>query len=169
VEALRPHAIQIRQTGGPEVLNWTPIEAGEANRLVRLPDAISFDQAAAMMLQGMTAQAPIRQVYPVKAGDLILVHAAAGGTGLILFLRAAALAATVIGAVSTEAKAERREELEASTNELFNVVAPGNLRINVNQRFALKDAADAHKALEARATSGYTVLIIEPTVHRSFS
>jgi NADPH2:quinone reductase len=243
VEALRPHAIQIRQTGGPEVLNWTPIEAGEpgsgqvrlrqaaaglnyidvynrtgyysqplpfipglggagtveaigqevrdlkvgdrvayagpaggysevrlikANRLVRLPDAISFDQAAAMMLQGMTAQAPIRQVYPVKAGDLILVHAAAGGTGLILFLWAAALAATVIGAVSTEAKAERREELEASTNELFNVVAPGKVRINVNQRFALKDAADAHKALEARATSGSTVLIIEPTVHRSF-
>src|SRR6266404_1047863 len=47
-----------------------------------LPEAISFDQAAAMMLQGMTAQVLIRQVYPVKAGDLILVHAAAGGTGL---------------------------------------------------------------------------------------
>jgi NADPH:quinone reductase len=51
---------------------------------------------------------------------------------------------------------------------LFNVVASGKVRINVNQRFALKDAADAHKALEARATSGSTVLIIEPTVHRSF-
>ena len=63
---------------------------------------------------------------------------------------------------------ERREELEASTNELFNVVASGKVRINVNQRFALKDAADAHKALEARATSGSTILIIEPTVHRSF-
>src|SRR5438270_13961250 len=55
-----------------------------ADRLVRLPEAISFDQAAAMMLQGMTAQVLIRQVYPVKAGDLILVHAAAGRTGLIL-------------------------------------------------------------------------------------
>jgi hypothetical protein len=63
---------------------------------------------------------------------------------------------------------ERREELEASTNELFNVVASGKVRINVNQRFALKDAADAHKALEARATSGSTDLIIEPSVHRSF-
>ena len=55
---------------------------------------------------------------------------------------------------------ERREELEASANELFNVVASGKVRINVNQRFALKDAADAHKALEARATSGSTILTI---------
>ena len=148
VETLMPHAIQIRQTGGPEVLNWTPIEVGEpgsgqvrlrqaaaglnyidvyhrtgyysqplpfipglegagtveaigqdvrgvkvgdrvayagpaggysevrlieADRLVRLPDAISFDQAAAMMLQGMTAQVLIRQVYPVK-GSLFLTR-----------------------------------------------------------------------------------------------
>src|SRR5262249_22566213 len=62
---------------------------------------------------------------------------------------------------------ERREELEASTNELFNVAASGKVR-NVNQRFALKDAAGAHEALEARATSGSTILTIEPTVHRSF-
>ena len=55
---------------------------------------------------------------------------------------------------------ERREELEASTNELFDVVASEKVRINLNQRFALKDAADAHKALEARATSGSTVLTI---------
>src|SRR5258708_23008202 len=78
----------------------------EADRLVRLPDAISFEQAAAMMLQGMTAQVLIRQVCPVKAGDLILLHAAAGGTGLILCQWAAALGATGIGTVSTEAKAE---------------------------------------------------------------
>jgi NADPH2:quinone reductase len=223
----------------------------EADRLVRLPDAISFDQAAAMMLQGMTAQVLIRQVYPVKTGDLILVHAAAGGTGLILCQWAAALRA-VVGTVSTEAKAEiarahgcshtilytkqdfvtevsrisggeklpvvfdsvgndtflrsldclrprelmvtfgqasgpidpitpvllaqkgslfltrpilfhyiqRRDALEASANELFEVVASGKVRINVNQRFALEDAADAHKALEARATSGSTILTI---------
>ena len=322
-----PHAIQIRQTGGPEVLQWTKVDVGEpgpgqvrlrqaaaglnyidvyhrtgnysqplpfipglegagtveaigqdvrdlkvgdrvayagptggysearlieADRLVRLPDAISFDQAAAMMLQGMTAQVLIRQVYPVKAGDLILVHAAAGGTGLILCQWAAALGATVIGTVSTEAKAElahangcnhtilyskqdfvaevsrisggeklpvvfdsvgkdtflrsldclrargvmvtfgqssgpidpiapvllaqkgslfltrpmllhyiaRREELEASANELFDVVASGKVRINVNQRFALEDAAEAHRALEARATTGSTILTI---------
>jgi len=217
---------------------------------VKLPEAVSFDQAAAMMLQGMTAQVLIRQVYPVKAGELILVHAAAGGTGLILCQWAAALGATVIGTVSTEAKAEiahahgcshtilytrqdfvaevsriceklpvvfdsvgkdtflrsldclrprglmvtfgqasgpidpiapvllsqkgslfltrpflfhyveRRDALEASANELFEVVASGKVRINVNQRFALKNAADAHKALEARATSGSTILTI---------
>ena len=85
---------------------YSEVQLIEADRLVRLPDAISFDQAAAMMLQGMTAQVLIRQVYPVKAGDLILVHAAAGGTGLILCQWAAALGATVIGTVSTEAKAE---------------------------------------------------------------
>src|SRR5271155_6242854 len=164
-----PHAMQMHQTGGPEVLDWTPIEIGEpgsgqvrlrqtaaglnfidvyhrtgyypqplpfipglegagtveavaldvrglkvgdrvayagptggysevrlieADRLVRLPEAISFDQAAAMMLQGMTAQVLIRQVYTVNVGDLILVHAAAGGTGLILCQWAAALGAT---------------------------------------------------------------------------
>jgi NADPH:quinone reductase len=276
-----PHAIQIRQTGGPEALNWTAVDVGEpgsgqvrlrqaaaglnyidvyhctgyypqplpflpglegagtveavahdvrglkvgdrvayagpiggysemrlieADRLVKLPDAISFHQLAAMMLQGMTAQVLIRQVYPVKAGDLFLVHAAAGGTGLILCQWAAVLGATVIGTVSTEAKAsggenlpvvfdsvgkdtflrsldclrprglmvtfgfrtrpflfhyiERRDALEASANELFEVVASGKVRINVNQRFALKDAADAHKALEARATSGSTILTI---------
>jgi len=329
-----PHAMQIRRTGGPEVLNWTAVDVGEpgsgqvrlrqaaaglnyidvyhrtgyhpqplpfipglegagiveavaqdvralkvgdrvayagptggysevrlieADRAVRLPEAISFDQAAAMMLQGMTAQVLIRHVYPVKASDLILVHAAAGGTGLILCQWAAALGATVIGTVSTEAKAEiahahgcshtilytkqdfvaevsrlsggeklpvvfdsvgkdtflrsldclrprglmvtfgeasgpidpiapvllsqkgslfltrpvllhyiqRRDALEASANELFDVVASGKVRINVNQRFALKDAADAHKALEARATSGSTILTIQPSVHRS--
>jgi NADPH2:quinone reductase len=161
-----PRAIQMHQTGGPEVLNWTAVDDGEpgsgqvrlrqaaaglnyidvyhctgyypqplpfvpglegagaveavakdvrglkvgdrvayagltggysevrlieADRLVRLPETISFDQAAAMMLQGMTAQVLIRQVYAVKAGDLILVHAAAGGTGLILCQWAAAL------------------------------------------------------------------------------
>jgi NADPH:quinone reductase len=223
-----------------------------ADRLVKLPDSISFDQAAAMMLQGMTAQVLIRQVYPVKAGDVILVHAAAGGTGLILCQWAAALGATVIGTVSTDAKAElarshgcshtilyskqdfvtevsritggeklpvvfdsvgkdtflrsldclrprglmvtfgqasgpvdpiapvvlsqkgslfltrpflfhyieQRDTLETSAKELFDVVATNQVRININQRFALKDAADAHKALESRGTSGSTILTI---------
>src|SRR5437899_10693678 len=55
---------------------------------------------------------------------------------------------------------ERRDALEACANELFEVVTSGKVRINVNQRFALKDAAGAHKALEARATSGSTILTI---------
>lgn len=76
-----------------------------ADRLIKLPDAISFDQAAAMLLQGMTAQVLLRQVYPVKAGDWILIHAAAGGTGLILCQWAASLGAKVIGTVSSDEKA----------------------------------------------------------------
>lgn len=223
-----------------------------ADTLVRLPDSISFEQAAAMMLQGMTAQVLLRQVRPVKGGDVILVHAAAGGTGLILCQWASALGATVIGTVSTEAKAElahahgcthtilytkedfvsevsrltggeklpvvfdavgkdtfvrsldclrpkgmmvtfgqasgpiepiapallsqkgslfltrpflfhyidTRDAREACANDLFDVVASGKVRINVHQRFALKDAAEAHRALEARATSGSTILTI---------
>ena len=55
---------------------------------------------------------------------------------------------------------ERRDALEASASELFEVVASGKVRINVNQRFALKDAADAHKTLEARATSGSPILTL---------
>jgi len=55
---------------------------------------------------------------------------------------------------------ERRDAPETSASELFEVVASGKVRINVNQRFALKDAADAHKALEARATSGSTILTL---------
>src|SRR6202140_1811108 len=180
-EICMPHAMQIRQTGGPEVLNWTAVDVGEtgsgqvrlrqaaaglnyidvyhrtgyypqplpfipglegagtveavaqdvrglkvgdrvayagptggysevrliqADRLVRLPDSISFDQAAAMMLQGMTAQVLIRQVYPVKAGDLILGHAAAGGPGLMPCQWAPPLGATVIGPISPEPKPE---------------------------------------------------------------
>jgi NADPH:quinone reductase len=55
---------------------------------------------------------------------------------------------------------ERRDALEACASELFEVVASGKVRINVNQRFALKDAANAHKTLEARATSGSTILTL---------
>jgi NADPH2:quinone reductase len=77
-----------------------------ADRLVKLPDSIDFKTAAAMMLQGMTAQYLIRRTYTVKAGDTIVVHAAAGGVGLILCQWAKHLGATVIGVVSTEQKAE---------------------------------------------------------------
>src|SRR5579859_4647416 len=77
-----------------------------ADRLVKLPDAIDFKTAAAMMLQGMTAQYLIRRTYAVKSGDTIVVHAAAGGVGLILSQWAKSLGATVIGVVSTEQKAE---------------------------------------------------------------
>ena len=78
----------------------------DADKLVKLPDGISCDDAAAMMLQGMTAQMLLRSVFPVHEGDTILIHAAAGGVGLIMCKWAAALGATVIGTVGTEEKAE---------------------------------------------------------------
>jgi NADPH2:quinone reductase len=224
----------------------------DAGRLVKLPDDIGDEQAAAMMLQGMTAQMLLRRVHPVQPGETILVHAAAGGVGLIMCQWAAALGATVIGTVSTEEKAElarahgcahpivttrqdfvaeverimggdklpvvydsvgrdtflrsldclrprglmvsfgnasgpvepfsplllsqkgslfltrptlfhyigTRPELEAAAGELFEMVAGGKVKVEVKQRFALKDAADAHRALEGRQTSGSTVLTV---------
>jgi NADPH2:quinone reductase len=223
----------------------------KADRLVKLPDDISFEQAAAMMLQGMTVEYLLRRTFPVKPGQTILVHAAAGGVGLIMCQWAKHLGATVIGTVGSDAKAElarahgcdhpivytredfqarvkeitggrmlpvvydsvgrdtfmksldclaplglmvvfgnasgpvppfdvgilaakgslfltrptlatytaRREDLVASAEALFDVVRRGAVRIEVNQRFALKDAPQAHRALEARQTTGSTVLL----------
>lgn len=77
-----------------------------ADRLVKLPDDIGDEQAAAMMLKGMTVDMLIRSVRPIAPGETILVHAAAGGIGLILCQWAAALGATVLGTVSNDEKAE---------------------------------------------------------------
>ncbi len=76
-----------------------------ADRLVKIPDGIADQTAAAMMLQGMTVRYLIREVYPVKTGDTILIHAAAGGVGLILCQWANSLGAPAIGTVSNEEKA----------------------------------------------------------------
>jgi len=224
----------------------------DADRLVKLPDSISCEQAAGMMLQGMTAQMLLRSVYTVKDGDTILVHAAAGGVGLIVCQWASALGATVIGTVSTEEKAElarangcahpilytsqdfvaevsrimngeklpvvydsvgrdtfmksldclrprglmvsfgnasgapdpmppnvlaqkgslyltrptlynyiaTRPELEQSAGELFDVVSSGKVKVEIKQRFPLKNAAEAQRQLEARKTTGSTILTI---------
>ena len=224
----------------------------DADRLVKLPEGISTEQAAAMMLQGMTAQMLLRSVFPVHEGDTILIHAAAGGVGLILCQWAAALGATVIGTVGTEEKAELArahgcahpivyskqdfvaevlritdgeklpvvydsvgrdtflksldcikvrglmvsfgnasgppepfppnmlaqkgslyltrptlfnyiatpQQLEQSAGELFDIVTSGKVKIEVQQRFPLAEAAEAHRALQARKTTGSTILTI---------
>ncbi|MFW5643067.1 MAG: quinone oxidoreductase family protein [Alkalispirochaeta sp.] len=224
-----------------------------ADRIVALPDDIEFDVAAGMMLKGMTARYLLRQTYPVSAGETILVHAAAGGVGLILCQWAAYLGATVIGTVGSQEKAElarangchhpvlyreenvidrvreitggdgvavvydsvgkdtfeasmqclrprgllvsfgqssgaitafdpvllsrngslfmtrptlfhyiaAREELEENSRELFSVVQGGNVKIPVMQRYRLDEAAEAHRALEARETTGSTVFVID--------
>jgi len=223
-----------------------------ADKLVKLPESIATEQAAAMMLQGLTAEMLLRRVYRVKAGETILVQAAAGGVGLILCQWAKAIGATVIGTVGSDEKAElarahgcdypivytrqdfvsevqritdgrklpvvydgvgrdtfmksldclhrrgmmvsygnasgpvdpfpatllaqkgslfltrptlfdyvvTRDELEQASAELFAVIESGKVKIEVKQRFPLKDAAEAHRALESRRTSGSTVLTI---------
>ena len=222
-----------------------------ASRLVLLPDWLDFIQAAAMMLQGMTAEFLLRRVYRVQPGDTVLVQAAAGGVGLLLCQWASRLGATAIGTVSSEEKAElarrhgahhvilysrenfvervreltggagaavvydgvgrstflgsldclrprgmmvsfgqasgaippfdpallgakgslfltrpslftytaSRADLEASSSELFEAVRSGALKVEVNQTLPLSEAAEAHRALEGRATTGATVLL----------
>jgi NADPH2:quinone reductase len=224
----------------------------DADRLVKLPDEIPFQQAAAMMLQGMTVRMLLRGVHAVQPGETILVHAAAGGVGLIMCQWAKAIGTTVIGTVSTDEKAEmarthgcdhpiiytrqdfvteveritggaklpvvydsvgkdtflksldclhpralmvsygnasgspdpippnllaqkgslfltrptlfhyiaKREELEQSAKELFDIVLSGKVKIEIGQTFPLEAAAEAHRALEARKTTGSTVLTV---------
>jgi len=235
--------------GGP-VGGYAEVRLIPADRVVKLPDGISAEAAAAMMLKGMTAEMLLRRVYPVKPGDAILVHAAAGGVGLILCQWAKALGATVIGTLGSDEKADlarahgcdhpivytrqdfvaeveritdgakvavvydgvgrdtfmksldclaRRgmmasfgnssgpvdpfdalllarkgslfltrptlydytldpADLQLSADALFDVVESGKVKIEIGQRFPLKDAAEAHRALEGRRTSGSTVL-----------
>ena len=222
-----------------------------ARALVRVPDGVSDRQAAAMMLKGCTVRYLLKQTYAVQPGDTILFHAAAGGCGLIACQWAKHLGATVIGTVSTPAKAElarahgcdhvinyteenvaervreltggeglpvvydsvgqatfaqsldclrprglmvsfgnasgpvrefnpaqlafkgslyltrptlathiaTREALETTASDLFDVVASGVVKVEINQTWPLADAARAHRDLEARRTTGSTVLL----------
>jgi len=92
---------------------YSEYQAIPANRLVRLPAEITDHQAAAAMLQGMTAQYLTHTTYPLKKGDIALIHAAAGGVGLLLVQMAKALGARVIATVSTEEKAKLAREAGA--------------------------------------------------------
>ena len=96
---------RVAYAGGP-IGAYATERAIAADRLVVLPDGIDAKTGAAMMLQGMTAQYLLRRTYAVKSGETIVVHAAAGGVGLIMCQWAKHLGATVIGVVSTPAKAE---------------------------------------------------------------
>ena len=95
---------RVAYTGGP-IGAYAQVRNVPAGRLVPLPEAFSFIQGAGMMLQGLTVQYLLRRTYRVKPGDSILIHAAAGGVGLILCQWAKELGATVIGTVGTDAKA----------------------------------------------------------------
>jgi NADPH2:quinone reductase len=241
---------RVAYAGGP-LGAYSQVRCLPAHRLLKLPDNLSFQTGAAMMLQGLTTAYLLRRTYPVQPGDVVLIHAAAGGVGLIACQWAKALGATVIGTVSTEAKAElarqhgcdhiifyaredvakrvreltggegvpvvydgvgrdtfagsidslrirgvmvafgnasgpvapfdplllsqkgslfftrptlghytaSRDELLALGAELFDVVTSGKVRIEVNQTYALADATNAHRDLEARKTTGSTILL----------
>lgn len=95
---------RVAYAGGP-VGAYAEARNLPADRLVKLPDAIDFKTAAAMMLQGLTAQYLLRRAYRVQPGDTLLIHAAAGGVGLIVCQWAKALGANVIGTVSSDEKA----------------------------------------------------------------
>ncbi|KUE89591.1 quinone oxidoreductase [Cupriavidus necator] len=230
---------------------YAQVRVMPADIVVRLPDAIPFDTAAAMMLQGLTAQYLIRDSYKVQPGDTVLLHAAAGGVGLIASQWLKALGVTVIGTVGSDAKAElarangcahtivytresfvervreitngkgvpavydsigkdtfqgsldclaprgtmvsfgnasgpvppfdlsvlgnkgslrltrptlmtyvvHRELLEPMVADLFDAVATGKVKIDVRQRYALSEVAQAHRDLEARKTTGSTILL----------
>ena len=90
-----------------------------ADRVVKLPDQISYEQAAGMMLKGMTAQYLLHRTFKVQKGNTILVHAAAGGVGLILCQWANALGATVIGTVGTKDKAELAKKNDCHQTILY--------------------------------------------------
>jgi NADPH:quinone reductase-like Zn-dependent oxidoreductase len=159
------HAMQIRQTGGPEVLNWTTVDVGEPGS-----DQVRVRQAAAGLNY---IDVYHRTGYYPRPLTFIPCLEGAGPRGLMVTFGQTSDAIEPIAPVLLSQKGslfltrpilfhyiQRRDALEASAKELFEVVASGKVRINVNQRFALKDAADAHKALEARATSGSTILTI---------
>jgi NADPH2:quinone reductase len=89
-----------------------------ADRLVRIPDELDFNQAAAAMLQGMTAHYLSHSTYPIKSGDSVLIHAAAGGVGLLLVQMAKHLGARVIGTAGSSAKAQLARD--AGADEVIN-------------------------------------------------
>src|SRR6478736_3175319 len=157
-----------------------------ADRAVKLPSNIPYEQAAGMMLKGMTVQYLLNRTYKVEKGTVCLIHAAAGGVGLIACQWANHLGATVIGTVGSKDKAEidafninilqtkgslfatrptlnhyvaKRDDLIATAADLFKVVGSGAVKIPINQKYPLKDAAKAHKEMEGRDTTGSTILM----------
>lgn len=136
----------------------------QAWKLVQIPEGITTEQAAAMMLQGMTAHYLARSAYPLKKGDVALVHAAAGGVGLLLVQIAKMLGARVIGTVSTDEKARlakeagadnvilyTRDDFETETKKLT-----GGTGVNVNYDSVGKTTFD--KGLNVLRLRGYMVL-----------
>jgi NADPH:quinone reductase len=99
--------------------SYAEFQAAPADRLVKIPDALTYEQAAAIMLQGATVHYLVRSTFPLKSGDTLLLHAAAGGVGLLLTQYAKKLGARVIGTVSTEEKAKLARQTGADEIILY--------------------------------------------------
>ena len=99
--------------------SYAEYAAVPAAQLVKLPDGLDFQRAAAVMVQGMTAHYLTHSSFPLKSGDVCLVHAAAGGAGLLLVQMARRIGARVFGTVSTEAKAQLAKEAGADEIILY--------------------------------------------------
>jgi NADPH2:quinone reductase len=102
--------------------SYAEYAAVPAERLVPIPPEIEFEQAAAVMLQGMTAHYLCHSSYPLKAGDTALIHAAAGGVGLLLVQMAKRLGARVIGTVGSQEKATRAREAGADEVVVYSEI-----------------------------------------------
>jgi len=134
-----------------------------ADRLAPVPENLSLEEAAASMVQGLTAHVLVTRTYPIKPGDRALVHAAAGGVGRLLCQMAKALGATVYGTVSTEAKAQIAREAGADevilyTQEDFAAALKrltGGKGVNVAYDSVGKDTFDG--SLDSLAPLGYMV------------
>jgi len=109
---------RVAYTGIPG--SYAQVNVAPADRLVKLPDKLTFRDGAAAMLQGMTAHYLTRSTYPLKKGDTALVHAAAGGMGLLLTQMAKMFGATVIGTVSTDEKAALAKQAGADHVILYS-------------------------------------------------
>lgn len=168
VEAVGPNVTEVK--AGDRVA-WTGIAGSyathnviPAGRLVILPAKLSFQDGAAAMLQGMTAHYLTHSTYPLKRGDVCLVHAAAGGVGLLLCQMAKMRGARVIGTVSTEAKAKLAREAGADeiilyTQQDFEAEVKrltGGKGVNVVYDAVGKDTFE--KSLGCLALRGYLVL-----------
>ena len=135
-----------------------------ADKLMLLPQGLSFEAAAAVMLQGLTAYVLTHEAYRLQPGESCLVHAAAGGVGLLLCQMAKMIGARVIGTTSTEAKAEKAREAGANEVILYTTQdfesevkrITGNKGVQVVYDSVGKDTFD--KSLNCLATRGYMVL-----------
>ena len=135
-----------------------------ADRLVPVPDAVAIDVAAALLLQGMTAHYLMKTIFPLRTGHTALVHAAAGGVGLLLIQMAKRAGATIIGTVSTEAKAALAKQAGADHVINYRVSdfaaeikrLTGGRGVDVAYDSVGKDTFD--RSLDSLAPRGYLVL-----------